>query len=166
MTRVVGAVCHGPAALVNIKLSSGQYLVAGHEVSAFSNEEERTVKLDKVVPFLLQDQLVARGAVYREAPLWQSQVVASERLVTGQNPASAKGVVGTGRNGVQDRSPGSTLDMPVLINSMLLRTPDSELLALVQQERSIDLLRVTLDIPARDTAIFEVLFPAVDHAHD
>lgn len=66
--------------------------MAGREVSAFSNEEERTVKLDEVVPFLLQNQLVARGGVYREAPLWQPKVVTSERLVTGQNPASARGV--------------------------------------------------------------------------
>lgn len=89
---VVGAVCHGPAALVNIKLSSGKYLVENREVSAFSNEEERAVKLDHVVPFLLQDELVSRGARYSGAPLWQAKVVVSERLVTGQNPASAKGV--------------------------------------------------------------------------
>lgn len=89
---VVAAVCHGPAALVNIKLSSGKHLVDGREVSAFSNEEERAVKLDHVVPFLLQDELVARGARYSGAPLWQAKVVVSERLVTGQNPASARGV--------------------------------------------------------------------------
>lgn len=85
----VAAVCHGPAALVNLKLSSGAYLVAGKEVSAFTNEEERAVKLEAVVPFLLADKLVERGAVHRPAPNWQAQVVVSERLVTGQNPASA-----------------------------------------------------------------------------
>lgn len=86
---VVAAVCHGPAALVNIKLSDGSYLVAGKHVSAFTNEEERAVKLENVVPFLLADKLQERGAIHEGAPNWQRKVVISERLVTGQNPASA-----------------------------------------------------------------------------
>lgn len=86
---VVAAVCHGPAALVNVKLSNGDYLVAGKTVSAFTNEEERAVKLDTVVPFLLADKLVERGARHEPAAMWQQKVVTSERLVTGQNPASA-----------------------------------------------------------------------------
>jgi putative intracellular protease/amidase len=61
-------------------------------VSAFTNEEERAVKLDAVVPFLLADKLVERGARHEPAPIWQPKVVVSERLVTGQNPASAAGV--------------------------------------------------------------------------
>jgi putative intracellular protease/amidase len=89
---VVAAVCHGPAALVNLRLANGQYLVAGKKVSAFTNEEERAVALDKVVPFLLADKLVERGAIHQPAALWQKQVVVDERLVTGQNPASAAGV--------------------------------------------------------------------------
>lgn len=89
---VVGAVCHGPAALVGVKLSNGQPLVQGKRVSAFTNEEERAVKLDQVVPFLLETRLVELGAVHEPAPLWQEKVVTSERLVTGQNPASAGGV--------------------------------------------------------------------------
>ena len=89
---VVGAVCHGPAGLVNVKLGSGQYLVAGKEVAAFTNDEERAAGLAEVVPFLLADKLVERGARHRPAPNWQKQVVTSERLVTGQNPASAAGV--------------------------------------------------------------------------
>ena len=89
---VVGAVCHGPAGLVNVKLGDGQYLVAGKEVAAFTNDEERAAGLAEVVPFLLADKLVERGAVHRPAPNWQKQVITSERLVTGQNPASASGV--------------------------------------------------------------------------
>jgi len=89
---VVSAVCHGPAALVNVRLSNGDYLVAGKTVSAFTNDEERTVKLDKVVPFLLSDKLAERGAKLVGAPNWQEQVSADGRLVTGQNPASARGV--------------------------------------------------------------------------
>lgn len=89
---VVGAVCHGPAALVGLRLSDGEPLVKGKRVSAFTNEEERAVKLDQVVPFLLENRLVELGAVHEAAPLWQEKVVTSDRLVTGQNPASAAGV--------------------------------------------------------------------------
>ncbi|XXF77590.1 type 1 glutamine amidotransferase domain-containing protein [Myxococcaceae bacterium GXIMD 01537] len=89
---VVSAVCHGPAALVNVKLPDGSYLVAGRDVSAFTNEEEAAVKLTEVVPFLLESKLIERGARYTKAPNFQRHVVVSERLVTGQNPASAAGV--------------------------------------------------------------------------
>ena len=89
---VVGAVCHGPAALVNLKLSDGQYLVNGKRVAAFTDEEERAVNLEAVVPFLLASTLQQRGAMHVAAPNWQANVVVDGRLVTGQNPASAEGV--------------------------------------------------------------------------
>jgi putative intracellular protease/amidase len=89
---VVGAVCHGPAGLVNVKLSNGAYLVAGKDAAAFTDEEERAVGLESVVPFLLESKLRERGATMHPGPMWQKQVVTSERLVTGQNPASARGV--------------------------------------------------------------------------
>ncbi|UXS00082.1 type 1 glutamine amidotransferase domain-containing protein [Agrobacterium tumefaciens] len=89
---IVAAVCHGPAGLVNLKLSDGRYLVEGKDVSAFTNDEERAVGLYDTVPFLLADALQERGARHVPAPNFQAQVVVSERLVTGQNPASAKGV--------------------------------------------------------------------------
>ena len=89
---VVGAVCHGPAALVNLKLSDGQYLIKGKQVAAFTDEEERAANLDGVVPFLLATTLQLRGAIHVAAPNWQTNVIVDERLVTGQNPASAEGV--------------------------------------------------------------------------
>jgi putative intracellular protease/amidase len=89
---IVGAVCHGPAGLVNIKLSDGQYLVANKTVAAFTNEEEAAVGLTEIVPFLLESKLIERGANFTKVPNFQVCVVASERLVTGQNPASAAGV--------------------------------------------------------------------------
>lgn len=89
---VVGAVCHGPAGLVNIRLSSGEYLVAGKTVSSFTNEEEAAVGLTEVVPFLLESKLIERGAEFTKAPNFQAHRVVSDRLVTGQNPASAAGV--------------------------------------------------------------------------
>ncbi|MBW4557215.1 MAG: type 1 glutamine amidotransferase domain-containing protein [Trichormus sp. ATA11-4-KO1] len=89
---VVGAVCHGPAGLVNVKLSDGAYLVAGKTIAAFTNEEEAAVGLTQVMPFLLESKLIERKAKYTKAPNFQAHVVVSDRLVTGQNPASAIGV--------------------------------------------------------------------------
>lgn len=89
---VVAAVCHGPAGLVNVKLASGAYLVAGRELAAFTDDEERAVGLAEVVPFLLASTLRARGAIHRPAANWAANVVVADRLITGQNPASARGV--------------------------------------------------------------------------
>ncbi|MCC5637298.1 type 1 glutamine amidotransferase domain-containing protein [Nostoc sp. CHAB 5844] len=89
---IVGAVCHGPAGLVNIQLSDQSYLVAGKVVSSFTNEEEAAVGLTDVVPFLLESKLIERGATLEKAPNFQVKVVVCDRLVTGQNPASAAGV--------------------------------------------------------------------------
>ncbi len=89
---VIGAVCHGPAGLVNIKLSNGKYLVKGKKINAFSNEEEIAVKLENVVPFMLETKLMERGAKFEKSGLWQAHITTDQRVVTGQNPASAKGV--------------------------------------------------------------------------
>lgn len=89
---VVAAVCHGPAGLVNIKLSNGKYLVDGKKINAFTNEEEIAVKLENVVPFLLETTLIQRGAKFEKSGLWQKHVTVDQRVVTGQNPASAQGV--------------------------------------------------------------------------
>lgn len=89
---IVGAVCHGPAGLVNLKLSDGHYLVGGKRVAAFTDDEERAVNLQSVVPFLLASTLQQRGAIHVPAPNWQANVVVDGRLVSGQNPASAEGV--------------------------------------------------------------------------
>lgn len=87
---VVGAVCHGPAALVNVQLSNGSYLVEGKTVSAFTNAEEKAVNQADTVPFLLQSKLEERGATHRGADNFQAHVERDGNLVTGQNPASAK----------------------------------------------------------------------------
>ncbi len=89
---VVAAVCHGPAGLVNIQQADGSYLVAGKTVAAFTNAEEAAVGLTDVVPFLLETTLAARGAHVTTAPNFQQHTAVSERLVTGQNPASATAV--------------------------------------------------------------------------
>ncbi|TCM48400.1 putative intracellular protease/amidase [Rhizobium sp. PP-F2F-G48] len=89
---IVSAVCHGPAALVNAKLSDGSYLVANKKLAAFTDAEEAEVKYDKVVPYLLASTLKDRGALHQPAPNWSENVVTDGRLITGQNPASAHGV--------------------------------------------------------------------------
>jgi putative intracellular protease/amidase len=89
---VVAAVCHGPAALVNVRLTTGAYLAQGKEISSFTNEEEMAVNLANVVPFALETRLRERGASFQKAPNFEKMVAVSGRLVTGQNPASASGV--------------------------------------------------------------------------
>lgn len=87
---IVAAVCHGPAGLVNLKLNDGSYLVNGHEISSFTDEEEETVGMERIVPFLLESKLKERGAHHTSAPKFTCHVVKSGRLITGQNPASAQ----------------------------------------------------------------------------
>lgn len=86
---IAAAVCHGPAGIVNTKLSNGEYLVKGKEVTCFTNAEEEAVKLVEAMPFLLETKLREHGAQFENAPLFQPCVCASNRVVTGQNPASA-----------------------------------------------------------------------------
>lgn len=87
---VVSAVCHGTAALINLRLSDGSLLVADRQVAAFTNEEEASLGTTDIVPFLLQDKLTSLGAKHIAGDAWQENVVTDGRLVTGQNPASAK----------------------------------------------------------------------------
>ncbi|WP_154224329.1 DJ-1/PfpI family protein [Marinicella rhabdoformis] len=86
----VGAVCHGPAALVDVKLDDGSYLVTGKKVNGFTNTEERVFgkKWVKHFDFLLEDKLNERKAKFQSSPMMLSHVASDERLVTGQNPTS------------------------------------------------------------------------------
>lgn len=91
----VGAVCHGPIALANIKLHNGDYLVAGKDVSAFCNEEEESAGLVSHLPDhpglgrTCEDILCARGANFSKGAPWAPNIAVADRLLTGQNPASA-----------------------------------------------------------------------------
>ena len=84
--------CHAPAALLNVKENSGQLLIHGKALTGFSNTEEEAVKLNKVVPFLLEDELQKNGAIYSKADDWSSYTQQDGLLITGQNPASSKAV--------------------------------------------------------------------------
>lgn len=88
---VVGAVCHGPVSLLNVKLSNGSYLVKGKNIASFTTaEEDSYARAD--VPFDLQTALTSQGAIFHAAASWSANSIADGNLVTGQNPASAKGV--------------------------------------------------------------------------
>lgn len=88
--KVVGAVCHGPAALLNIELNSGDHLLKDKLVSGFTNQEELFLIPDAeiIFPFLLQDELERRGGLFNEGSMYLEQVSKSDRLITGQNPWS------------------------------------------------------------------------------
>jgi putative intracellular protease/amidase len=86
---VLAAVCHGPAGLVNLRLADGSYLVEGKRVASFSNEEEHSLGLVDVMPFLLEDRLKERGALHTKAANYVCHTEKDGRLITGQNPASA-----------------------------------------------------------------------------
>ena len=91
---IVAAVCHGPAALVNVRLSDGKGLLANRKATGFSNEEEAVFgkKWQSQYPFLLEDAMRKQGARWVEAPLMLSHVISDGRLITGQNPYSTAGV--------------------------------------------------------------------------
>lgn len=90
--KPIAFVCHAPAALVNVKTKSGEALVKGKVLTSFSNTEEEAVKLTKVVPFLLEDELKKHGALYTKGADWSSYVKKDGLLITGQNPASSEAV--------------------------------------------------------------------------
>ena len=87
---VVAAVCHGPSALLNIPLSDGRNLLAGHIVTGFSDFEEKIMGMYRDIPFSLEQNLKEQGTVFQISQVpFTSCVIESGRLVTGQNPASA-----------------------------------------------------------------------------
>jgi putative intracellular protease/amidase len=88
--RPVGAVCHAPAVFKHTKGADGKPLVSGKRVTGFTNTEEEGVGLTKVVPFLVEDMLVANGGAYAKGDDWASFVIVDGKLVTGQNPASSE----------------------------------------------------------------------------
>lgn len=88
--KPVAAVCHAPSALLNVKDEKGDPLVKGKKVTGFTNTEEEGVQLTDVVPYLLEDELKAKGGIYSSGSDWSSYVVKDGMLITGQNPASSK----------------------------------------------------------------------------
>ena len=87
--KPVALVCHAPGALRNVKAPDGRPIVAGKRVTGFSNTEEEAVGLTNVVPFLVEDDIKAKGGDYVRGADWGSYVVRDGLLITGLNPASS-----------------------------------------------------------------------------
>ncbi|MBC8755963.1 type 1 glutamine amidotransferase domain-containing protein [Kordia sp. YSTF-M3] len=92
--RVVGAVCHGPVAFLNVNLSDGSNLLSGKKVNSFTKAEEDKDghTLVDVIPFMLDAELKNQGALFSSTTPFEPYVVVDDNLITGQNPASASGV--------------------------------------------------------------------------
>lgn len=89
---ILGAVCHGPAAFLPIKLSSGEALLDDKSVTAFTREEEIDYGTINDIPFLLEEALARKAARFSKVKPWQVFVVEDGRVISGQNPASAHDV--------------------------------------------------------------------------
>jgi putative intracellular protease/amidase len=90
---MVSAVCHGVSGLLNVKLSDGSWLIQDKYLTGFSNVEEALTSFVSEVPFYLEDKLKERGAHYTKAMIpFVEFIELDERLITGQNPNSARKV--------------------------------------------------------------------------
>jgi len=87
--KPVALVCHAPGVLRHTLAPDGRPLVDGRKVAGFTNSEEESAGLTKVVPFLVEDELKAKGGLYSKGPDWEPYVVADRLLITGQNPKSS-----------------------------------------------------------------------------
>ncbi|BCW49995.1 type 1 glutamine amidotransferase domain-containing protein [Arthrobacter sp. StoSoilB13] len=88
---IVSSVCHGYCGLLNTRLSDGSLLVEGRKVTGFAWQEEVLARVDKLVPYNVEEEMKRRGALYEKALLpFVPYAIADGKLVTGQNPASAK----------------------------------------------------------------------------
>ena len=90
--KPIATVCHAPAVLLHVKDENGNFLIKDKRVTGFSNTEEEAVQLTDVVPFLLEDELKKKGAIYSKEEDWSSNVITDGLLITGQNPASSEDV--------------------------------------------------------------------------
>jgi putative intracellular protease/amidase len=90
--KIVSAVCHGPAGLVNMKTPDGFSIFKGRKCTGFTNAEEEAVKKTEYVPFLLEDKMKEIGGLFEAGPNWHVKAVADGQLITGQNPQSSVAV--------------------------------------------------------------------------
>lgn len=89
---ILSAVCHGPIGFFNLRSPNGEYVVKGKHLVVFTDTEEEKFGAQDVMPFSVAQEIEKRGGILERADDWQQKVVVDGRLITGQNPASAKGV--------------------------------------------------------------------------
>lgn len=87
--KPVALVCHAPGVLRHVKRPDGSPLVKDRQVTGFTNTEEAAVELTDIVPFLVEDELKAKGAIFKRIDDWAPYVIVDGLLITGQNPASS-----------------------------------------------------------------------------
>jgi putative intracellular protease/amidase len=87
--KTIAVVCHSTGALRHVKTADGKLLVEGKTVTGFTNGEEDAVELTKVVPFLVEDEMLRLGATFSKVKNWGVHTIIDGRLITGQNPASS-----------------------------------------------------------------------------
>jgi putative intracellular protease/amidase len=87
--KTIGIVCHSTGALHHVRTPDGKFLVEGKEVTGFTDGEEEEVGLTKIVPFLVEDEMLKLGAVFSKTANWTPHVVQDGLLITGQNPHSS-----------------------------------------------------------------------------
>jgi putative intracellular protease/amidase len=88
--KPIGIVCHSTGALRHVRTPDGKLLVQGKEVTGFTKGEEEEVGLTKIVPFLVEDEMLKLGAIFSKKVNWASHVVSDGLLITGQNPHSSR----------------------------------------------------------------------------
>lgn len=88
--KPVAAVCHAPGVLRHPRKPDGSPLVQGLKATGFTNSEEEAVQLTEIVPFLVEDMLLEKGADYQKGADWLPFAVVDGQLITGQNPASSE----------------------------------------------------------------------------
>lgn len=88
--KTVGALCHGPAALLSADDEQGRNEFRGRSVAVFSDDEERSGGLGEATPYLTATRLAEVGLLIHNGEPWENHVVISENLITGQNPQSSQ----------------------------------------------------------------------------
>lgn len=92
--KIISSVCHGPVVLLNVKLSNGKLLLDGKKITSFTEAEEGIKKhyLKEVIPFMLDNELKSQGAYFSNKNPFENNVIIDDKIITGQNPASASAV--------------------------------------------------------------------------
>ena len=87
--KIISAVCHGPAGLIQATDKNGDSILKNKRITGFTNDEEEFVKLDKTVPFSLENKLKELGGHFEKTENFKPFVISDGQIITGQNPASS-----------------------------------------------------------------------------